>query len=1405
MHRAPVAILVLLMLCAVPVAGEPAAREIETKTGEVIHMREGLRGTAPTIDEIMTRYPAPLAFGAPDRAIENPSISEPLMSERRPADQPAGPSAARPFLTRNTPAANLSIGGYDSVDNVNQGFGALFPPDTEGDVGINYYVQYNNVGWKYFNKSNGSLAGGPFPGNSFWQGSTLPPTSPCVTNNAGDPIVLFDHIAGEWVFSQFVSSSNPKGHQCFAITQGGNPAGPYVVYDFEIGPDPPNAEFNDYEKIGVWTTADGSQSAYHMSSNQFNLPALNAFLGVRITAFDRDAMLTGAPATSIEFFKGLNTDPSATGHVPFSFQPSHLEGPAPPAGTCNYYVQLNDGFFTGLTGTEPDGYQFWEYCVDFATPANATFTEGPFVPAQSPFLVPNNDVPQPGTSVQLDVLTGRALYRFTNRMIGGTLRGVFAYDEELAGNQLSVSYASFSLPSLAGITLDDEGTLSPPDSQSRWMPAAGFDSEGNIGIVYSRSGSGAGQFPSVYFTGRETTDPPGSLQAESVCIDGSGIQTGTQNGRGRWGDYATVSMDPVDNCTFWVTNEYVETSGSVNWATQICSYTFPSCGGGCTQNSDCDDGDVCNGAETCDIPTGTCQAGTPLTCDDGAFCNGAETCDSVLGCQAGTPPDCNDGVGCTVDSCNETADQCDNVPDNASCDDGAFCTGTETCDPVLDCQSSGNPCLPGEICNETADTCDPGAGAQMEADCLSVGGSPVTVNLTNTYASAVVTTSVQYDNNTTPVVARVSNVTPSSFDVRLQNPSSGAVAADNLCYLVVEEGTWTIDGVDIEAQRYTSTVTDDAPSNWVGEAQTYGQSYTSPVVLGQVMSEADPDFSVFWDMATTRANPPNASNLTTGKTVCEDTDITRADETVGFVVIEQGHGTIAGVEYEAALGADTVAGVTNAPPYTYSFNTPFATAPTVAVVTMAGVDGNNGGWAQVHGSTLATTTSLFLSIDEDQIGDTERSHTTEQVAYVAFAGPVVYPDVGCTDNSDCDDGLFCNGAETCDIPSGTCQAGTPPACNDGQFCNGTETCNETTDQCDPGTPPDCDDGVGCTVDSCNEITDQCDNVPDNASCDDNLFCTGTETCDPVLDCQSSGDPCLPGETCNEAADTCDPAAPIVMEWGTVNAGSSPVTVNLTGNYTNPVVVTSINYDNNTIPVVTRISSVTATSFAVGLQNAGAGSVTADEVGYLVVEAGVHTVNGVLIEAQTYNSTVTDENNSWVGQAQTLAGSFTNPVVLGQVMSSNDPDWSVFWDQGTTRQSPPTASALRTGKTVCEDTLTARANETVGFVVIEAGHGTLGGVEFEAALGADTVRGVTNAPPYTYTYNTPFATAPTVAVVTMAAVDGGNGGWAYTFGPSPTSTTSLDLVIDEDTIGDTERNHTTEQVGYVVFASPGSAQ
>lgn len=144
----------------------------------------------------------------------------------------------------------------------------------------------------------------------------------------------------------------------------------------------------------------------------------------------------------------------------------------------------------------------------------------------------------------------------------------------------------------------------------------------------------------------------------------------------------------------------------------------------------CSDGLYCNGAETCD-PLDGCQAGTGPDCDDGIactmdscdesaddcahtptdavcsdgdYCNGIETCDALNGCEAGTPPTCDDGIGCTVDACDEVIDACTHLPDNGSCGDGAFCTGIEICDPDAGCLPGTAPC-PGIYCDEAQDRC----------------------------------------------------------------------------------------------------------------------------------------------------------------------------------------------------------------------------------------------------------------------------------------------------------------------------------------------------------------------------------------------------------------------------------------------------------------------------------------------------------------------------------------------------------------------------------------------------------------------------------------------------------------------------------------------------------------------------
>ena len=148
---------------------------------------------------------------------------------------------------------------------------------------------------------------------------------------------------------------------------------------------------------------------------------------------------------------------------------------------------------------------------------------------------------------------------------------------------------------------------------------------------------------------------------------------------------------------------------------------------------------------------------------------------------------------------------------------------------------------------------------------------------------------------------------------------------------------------------------------------------------------------------------------------------------------------------------------------------------------------------------------------------------------------------------DCNDGLFCNGTESC--VAEVCVVGSPPCplqtcddvvdacvpcviaadCDDGLYCNGAEVC-DGGGICQPGAVPNCDDGVVCTDDSCDEVGDTCTNTTNDLNCpDDGLFCTGAEYCDAVLDCTTTGFPCTTGFFCNETTDTCDPGCALDTE------------------------------------------------------------------------------------------------------------------------------------------------------------------------------------------------------------------------------------------------------------------------------------
>src|SRR5204862_7628810 len=103
------------------------------------------------------------------------------------------------------------------------------------------------------------------------------------------------------------------------------------------------------------------------------------------------------------------------------------------------------------------------------------------------------------------------------------------------------------------------------------MPRIEVDQNGNMEIGYSTSS--ATQEPSSRYAGRLTADPLNNRgQGEAIMIAGGGHQT---HSSGRWGDYSMTTIDPVDNLTFWHTNEYYPVTSSASWFTRVGKFQLP--------------------------------------------------------------------------------------------------------------------------------------------------------------------------------------------------------------------------------------------------------------------------------------------------------------------------------------------------------------------------------------------------------------------------------------------------------------------------------------------------------------------------------------------------------------------------------------------------------------------------------------------------------------------------------------------------------------------------------------------------------------------------------------------------------------------------------------------------------------
>ena len=474
-----------------------------------------------------------------------PSKGRSTIEHERPTRPlPIAPSTGEPdpvVQASTGPLAGTTNGlNFAGVGNGDYGFRPnAAPPDTNGAVGATQYVQWVNESFAVFDKTTGAITPGfPKAGNTLWTGFG----GGCETNNDGDPIVQYDKAANRWVMTQFSVATTPY-LQCVAVSTTSDATGSYYRYAFSYG----NTQFNDYPKLGVWP--DG----YYVTYNIFNNGV--TFAGSKVCSLDRAKMLTGAGATQVCF----QTSSSFGGLLP-----ADLDGSTPPpAGTPNYVMSF---------GT--NSLNLWKFHVDFATPANSTFTGPATIPVAAFTAACASCIPQAGTKQRLDTLSDRLMYRLAYRQFAGYDALVVNHTVKVSGNKRNEvdGIRWYEVRNLGTTpTVYQQGTYSP-DSTSRWMGSIAMDKQGNIAVGYSASSAAIS--PSIRYTGRLFTDAVGTLQAENIIQSGGGSQLPNLS---RWGDYSAMTVDPVDDCTFWYTTEYLKSSGTFNWSTRIASFKFPGC------------------------------------------------------------------------------------------------------------------------------------------------------------------------------------------------------------------------------------------------------------------------------------------------------------------------------------------------------------------------------------------------------------------------------------------------------------------------------------------------------------------------------------------------------------------------------------------------------------------------------------------------------------------------------------------------------------------------------------------------------------------------------------------------------------------------------------------------------------
>jgi hypothetical protein len=539
-----------------------------------------------------------------------------------PSEPPRNPAGAK--VEQTSPGAKPALDVLASFDGLGVGFEGPHgpspgrnPSDNSLAVGHDHIVQIVNSRMAIFTKkgakfdTTGKVIYGAVPTNTLFAGFG----GMCEERNNGDAVVRYDQLADRWLFVMPIFSRAPlpegqaaapppesgeraqvmkpgrsgqpgpavklfvppppppapptppgapaappgaaRGQRgtpgpqgpymmCYAMSTSADPLGTYYRYTFE------RPLFPDYPRPAVWP--DGY---YVPTSTSDDLIQKHACV------VDRARMLKGEPATEqCVIIDGPNflNNADIDGHA------------IPPAGAPNIMMAAGGTQLKGVM--EDDGVFVYQFHVDWNDPSKTKVSAPVKIPVAPYHYLCNgqltNCVPQPDTDRRLDAQGDKIMQRLVYRRVNGheSIVAVHSINTEAGGG--GVRWYEFRVDAQRNVSLFQQGTYAP-DRFYRWMASPGMDKQGNIAIGYSFGGTP--NYAGQRMAARLANDPKGILSfRESVIATGEAAQTNTL----RWEDYATLAMDPSDDCTFWYVGDYVK-KDATSYSTKIGAIKVPGC------------------------------------------------------------------------------------------------------------------------------------------------------------------------------------------------------------------------------------------------------------------------------------------------------------------------------------------------------------------------------------------------------------------------------------------------------------------------------------------------------------------------------------------------------------------------------------------------------------------------------------------------------------------------------------------------------------------------------------------------------------------------------------------------------------------------------------------------------------